>query len=244
MKFIFLQTKCRLTIIIREAHAQMSFLDLLQEDVLLVEEEYNGCGSEVTVVTDTVEQVETLMHSVLWLEGHGKRFVTKMPHSNSACKMFGWSFIDGPQWQPTTSSSSTSTMSYALRAAMKMIQVTPSKQWIHFFLSERWPPTSNILQNTKISLLALVSIQTYLIQFFWLLNLLGILRWWWWSLVCLLHAIAIIEKAEGVPEVEVLERELGLDDTGGLHSWSQDVLLSRDIARLDQPLQVIQIAWR
>ncbi len=86
--------------------------------------------------------------------------------SNSACKMFGWSFIDGPQWQPTTSSSSTSTMSYALRAAMKMIQVTPSKQWIHFFLSERWPPTSNILQNTKISLLALVSIQAYLIQFF------------------------------------------------------------------------------
>ncbi len=168
MKFIFLQTKCCLTIIIREAHAQMSFLDLLQEDILLVEEEYNGCGSEVTVVTDTVEQVETLMHSVLWLEGHGKRFVTKMPHSNSACKKCGWSFIDGPQWQPTTSSSSTSTMSYALRAAMKMIQVTPSKQWIHFFLSERWPPTSNILQNTKISLLALVSIQAYLIQFFWL----------------------------------------------------------------------------
>lgn len=27
--------------------------------------------------------------------------------------------------------------------------VTPSKQWIHFFLSERWPPTSNILQRQK-----------------------------------------------------------------------------------------------
>lgn len=85
------------------------------------------------------------------------------------------------KWQPTTSSSSTSTMSYALRAAMKMIQVTPSKQWIHFFLSERWPPTSNILQTTKRRLLALLSIKIYLIQFLWLLNLLGILRrWWWW----------------------------------------------------------------
>ena len=28
-----------------------------------------------------------------------------------------------------------------------MILVTPSKQWIHFFLSDRWPPTSNILQT-------------------------------------------------------------------------------------------------
>uniref|UniRef100_A0A0E9Q2G6 Uncharacterized protein n=1 Tax=Anguilla anguilla TaxID=7936 RepID=A0A0E9Q2G6_ANGAN len=27
-----------------------------------------------------------------------------------------------------------------------MMAVTPSKQWIHFFLSERWPPTSNILK--------------------------------------------------------------------------------------------------
>lgn len=26
-----------------------------------------------------------------------------------------------------------------------MMQVTPSKQWIHFFRSERCPPTSNIL---------------------------------------------------------------------------------------------------
>lgn len=28
-----------------------------------------------------------------------------------------------------------------------MMAVTPSKQWIHFFRSERWPPTSNILQG-------------------------------------------------------------------------------------------------
>lgn len=49
----------------------------------------------------------------------------------------------------TTSSSSTSTMSYALSAPQKMMQVTPSKQWIHFFLSDLWPPTSNILVIKK-----------------------------------------------------------------------------------------------
>lgn len=32
---------------------------------------------------------------------------------------------------------------------MKMMQVTPSKQWIHFFRSERCPPTSNILGRTR-----------------------------------------------------------------------------------------------
>lgn len=57
-----------LTIIVREAHAQMSFLDLLQENILLVEEQYDGCGGEVAMVTDTVEQVKTLMHSVLWFK--------------------------------------------------------------------------------------------------------------------------------------------------------------------------------
>lgn len=43
----------------------MSFLDLLNEHILLVEEEYNGGGGEVAVVADTVEQVQTLVHPVL-----------------------------------------------------------------------------------------------------------------------------------------------------------------------------------
>lgn len=51
----------------------MSFLDLLHEDVLLVEEEHDGRGGKVTVVTDAVEQVETLMHSVLWLKVEEKQ---------------------------------------------------------------------------------------------------------------------------------------------------------------------------
>lgn len=43
----------------------MSFLDLLEEHIFLVEEEYNRGGGEVAVVADTVEQVQTLVHSIL-----------------------------------------------------------------------------------------------------------------------------------------------------------------------------------
>lgn len=41
--------------------------------------------------------------------------------------------------------SSKRTWSYSLSATQKMMLVTASKQWIHFFLSDRCPPTSNIL---------------------------------------------------------------------------------------------------
>lgn len=41
--------------------------------------------------------------------------------------------------------SSSKTWSYSLSATQKMIDVTASKQWIHFFRSDRCPPTSNIL---------------------------------------------------------------------------------------------------
>lgn len=54
----------------------MGLFDLLDEDVFLVEEEYDGGGGEVAVVADAVEQVETLVHSVLGEErektGQGK----------------------------------------------------------------------------------------------------------------------------------------------------------------------------
>lgn len=43
----------------------MSLLDLLNEHILLVEEEYDRGGGEVTVVADTIEQVQTLVHSIL-----------------------------------------------------------------------------------------------------------------------------------------------------------------------------------
>lgn len=46
----------------------MGLLDLLHKDIFLVKEEYDGGGGKVTVVADTVEQVEGLVHSVLWEE--------------------------------------------------------------------------------------------------------------------------------------------------------------------------------
>lgn len=45
----------------------------------------------------------------------------------------------------TTLSDSTRTWSYSLRATRNMMEVTFSKQWIHFLRSERCPPTSTIL---------------------------------------------------------------------------------------------------
>lgn len=59
------ENKLEFTIVFRKAHAQVGLFDLLDEDVFLVEEEYNGSSSEVAVVADTVEQVEALVHAVL-----------------------------------------------------------------------------------------------------------------------------------------------------------------------------------
>lgn len=62
LQFVFCD---EITIVVREAHAEMSFFDLLKEHIFLVEEEYNGGGREVAVVADTVEQVQTFVHSIL-----------------------------------------------------------------------------------------------------------------------------------------------------------------------------------
>lgn len=54
--------------------------------------------------------------------------------------------------QRTSLSPSARTWSYSLRATKKIMDVTLSKQWIHFRLSERWPPTSTILfKETQIT---------------------------------------------------------------------------------------------
>jgi TRAP-type uncharacterized transport system substrate-binding protein len=45
--------------------------------------------------------------------------------------------------------SSSSAWSYSLSATQKMMDVTFSKQWIHFFRSLRWPPTSNMLSARR-----------------------------------------------------------------------------------------------
>lgn len=44
---------------------------------------------------------------------------------------------------------SRSSWSYSLNATQKMMDVTDSKQWIHFLRSDLCPPTSNILYGTK-----------------------------------------------------------------------------------------------
>lgn len=62
LKFVFCDD---ITIVFRETHAEMSFLDLLNEHIFLVEKEYNGGGGEVAVVADTVKQVQTFVHSIL-----------------------------------------------------------------------------------------------------------------------------------------------------------------------------------
>lgn len=49
----------------------------------------------------------------------------------------------------TVVSSSCSTWSYPLSATQKIMAVTSSKQWIHFFLSDLWPPTSKSLMDKE-----------------------------------------------------------------------------------------------
>ena len=51
----------------------------------------------------------------------------------------------------TVVSSSCRTWSYSLIATQKIIAVTSSKQWIHFFRSDLWPPTSNNLERETIN---------------------------------------------------------------------------------------------
>lgn len=60
----------------------------------------------------------------------------------------------------TISSSSAKTKSYADNATQKIMAVTPSKQWIHFFLSDLCPPTSNILENESYKLVTMIMSHT------------------------------------------------------------------------------------
>ena len=61
----------------------------------------------------------------------------------------------------TCRDSSKSTWSYSLRATQKMIDATESKQWIHFLLSDRCPPTSNMLKSVINYFFYLISMKKY-----------------------------------------------------------------------------------
>lgn len=76
---------------------------------------------------------------------------------------------------------------------MKIMQVTPSKQWIHFFLSDLWPPTSNIL-------------------------CVCVGKGGGHKVVNFCGDAPPARTMGPLPEVEIFEGELGLDDSGGLHS--------------------------
>lgn len=43
-------------------------------------------------------------------------------------------------------------------------------------------------------------------------------------------------------KVKIFEGEVGLHNTSGLHSCSQDILLSGDVGRIGYSVQVIQVA--
>ena len=62
-----------------------------------------------------------------------------------------------------TSQSSNKTWSYSDIAITKIKAFTPSKWWIHFLLSDRWPPTS-MRHRIRFSLLKCVSLMPKLIQ--------------------------------------------------------------------------------
>lgn len=54
-----------LTIVIGKTDAEVCLFYLLCENILLVEEEHDGCSGEVAMIADAVKQVQALVHSVL-----------------------------------------------------------------------------------------------------------------------------------------------------------------------------------
>ena len=84
------------------------------------------------ICDDCFEQCFTLFHSVLKTGFNGSYF---SPLSID-------SFL-------TSLSDSKRIWSYSDKATRKMIDVTFSKQWIHFRRSDRWPPTSTMLKGRE-----------------------------------------------------------------------------------------------
>lgn len=68
------------------------------------------------------------------------------------CQLFKWqltALTPSAGTSFTSLSDSTRTWSYSLSATRNMMEVTFSKQWIHFRLSDRCPPTSTILMKRR-----------------------------------------------------------------------------------------------
>lgn len=113
-----------------EADGQRALLDLFLKQILLVQEQNNGCVCEPLVVANWIEQFQRLVHSILKRQIAEKNILQTLTVVSSSCNT--WSYSD--------------------MATQKMMAVTSSKQWIHFFLSDLWPPTSNNLQRSWVEI--------------------------------------------------------------------------------------------
>lgn len=127
-----------LTVELGEVVHQVGVQNLVLQQVLLVEEQDDRGVLEPGVGDDGPEQGFALLHAVL---REGRR-----EHDGRPGRRAGTAGMAGTGL--TSLSDSTSTWSYSLRATRNMMDVTFSKQWIHFLRSDRCPPTSTILQAT------------------------------------------------------------------------------------------------
>lgn len=136
------------TCVLGETNGQWALTDLLFEQIFFVQEQNDWCVREPFIIANWVEQFEWLLHSILYRWGKfGERRRTTNPYHvlritfKCHCEVIGQFLIQ------TVVSSSCKTWSYSDIATQNMIAVTSSKQWIHFFRSDRWPPTSNNLMD-------------------------------------------------------------------------------------------------
>lgn len=101
--------------------------DLLVQNVGLVEEQYDGGTLKPGVSDDGFKQSFALLHTVLKEAfKYYRKKVLEMFYRTPNC----------PSTTLTSLSHSARTWSYSLSATRKIMEVTFSKQWIHFLLSD------------------------------------------------------------------------------------------------------------
>lgn len=143
------------TIVFRKVIDKVWVHDFFFQQIFLVKEQNDGRVLEPWICDYRLEQCFTFFHSVLHLI-HSRLSI----HSDSDSIQIRFRRERKMQWRSlashwvlswerivslTSLSDSKRIWSYSLSATKKIIDVTFSKQWIHFRLSDLWPPTSTIL---------------------------------------------------------------------------------------------------